>query len=93
MKTVQFVYSRCFLEIYSSFDKRGIDLKGELLLSFKAWKDKKKFVPTSAAVEKQNSFCEEEINDEKSKLEDENASKKLEQKKLKRKSLLKKTLA
>ena len=64
MKTVQFVYSRCFPEIYSSIDKRGIHLKGELLLSFKAWKGKKKFAPTAAAVEKQNSFCEEETNDE-----------------------------
>ena len=65
MKTVQFVYSRCFPEIYSSIGKRGIHLKGELLLSFKAWKDKKKlFAPTAAAVEKQNSFCAEEINDE-----------------------------
>ena len=76
MKTGQFVYSRCFPEIYFLNDKRGIDLKSEFLLSFKAWKNKKKFVPTAVAVEKQNSVCEEEINDEKSKLEDEKASKK-----------------
>ena len=41
MKTVQFVYSRCFLEIYSLIDMCGIDLKGEFLLSFKDWRDKK----------------------------------------------------
>ena len=41
MKTVQFVYSRCFLEIYSLIGKCGIDLKGEFLLSFKDWRVKK----------------------------------------------------
>ena len=43
MKTVQFAYSRCFPEIYSLIDRRGIDMKGEFLLSFKAWKNKKSF--------------------------------------------------
>ena len=43
MKTVQFIYSKCFPEIYSLIDKRGVNLKGEFLLTFKAWKDKKKF--------------------------------------------------
>ena len=43
MKTIQFVYPRCFLEIYSLIDKRGINLKSAFLLTFKAWKDKKKF--------------------------------------------------
>ena len=43
MKTLQFVYSKCFPEICSLIDKRVIDLKGEFFLSFKAWKDKKKF--------------------------------------------------
>ena len=47
MKTIQFVYSRCFPEIYSLIDKRGIDLKSEFLLPFKLWKDKKKFLPNS----------------------------------------------
>ena len=41
MKIVQFVHSRCFPEIYSLIYKRGIDLKSEFLLAFKAWKDKK----------------------------------------------------
>ena len=52
MKTVQFVYSRCFPEIYSLIDKCGINLKGEFLLTFKAWKDKKKYSPV--AGENQN---------------------------------------
>ena len=39
MKTIQFVYSRCFPEIYSLIDKRGIKLKSEFLLTVKAWKD------------------------------------------------------
>ena len=45
MKTIQFVYSRCFPEIYSLIDKRGIDLKSEFFPTFKLWKDKKKFLP------------------------------------------------
>ena len=44
MKTIQFVYLRCFSEIYSLIDKRGIDLKSNFLLSFKASKDKNKFL-------------------------------------------------
>ena len=40
-KTIQFVYSRCFPEIYSLIDKRGINLKNKFLLTFKLWKDKK----------------------------------------------------
>ena len=52
MKTAQFVYSRCFPEIYSLIDKCEINLKFDFLLTFKAWKDKKKFSP--AAGEKQN---------------------------------------
>ena len=43
MKTIQFVFSRFFPEIYSLIDKRGINLKSGFLLTFKAWKDKKKF--------------------------------------------------
>ena len=43
MKTIQFAYSRCFPEIYSLIDKRVINLKSEFLLTFKLWKDKKKF--------------------------------------------------
>ena len=43
MKTVQFVYLRCFLKIYSLIDKHGIDIKGEFVLAFKVWKDKKSF--------------------------------------------------
>ena len=47
MKTIQFVYSRCFSEIYSLIDKCGIDLKSEFLLTFKLWKDKKKLLPNN----------------------------------------------
>ena len=39
MKTIQFVYSRCFPEIYSLIDKRGINLKSEFLLTFKVFTD------------------------------------------------------
>ena len=41
MKTIQFAYSRCFPEIYSLIDKRGINRKSEFLLTFKLWKEKK----------------------------------------------------
>ena len=41
-----------FSEISSLIDKRGINRKGEFLLTFKAWKDKKKFSPP--VNEKQN---------------------------------------
>ena len=43
MKKIQFAYSRCFPEIYSLIDKHRINLKSEFLLTFKLWKDKKKF--------------------------------------------------
>ena len=87
MKTLQFVYSRSFPEIYSLIDKCGIDLKGESLLAFKVWMDKKKF-----PVEKQNSEPQpaEAVDNEKFKVKDENASKKLEQKKIKIKELAEK---
>ena len=41
MKTIQFVYSNCFPEIYSLIDKRGINLKSEFLLTFKLGKTRK----------------------------------------------------
>ena len=37
---VQFIYSRCYTEIYSLIHKRGIEIKGEFLLAFKFWKNK-----------------------------------------------------
>ena len=53
MKVIQFVYLRCFPEIYFLIDKQGINLKSESLLTFKVWKDKKIFPvqqqPTSTA--------------------------------------------
>ena len=47
MKTIQFVYLRFFSEIYFLIDKHGVNLKSEFLLTFKTWKDKKKFLPNS----------------------------------------------
>ena len=52
MKTIQFVDLRCFPEIYSLIDKRGINLKSEFLLMFKLWKDKKKFLTISTKEKK-----------------------------------------
>ena len=52
MKTIQFVYSRCFPEIYSLIDKHGINLKSEFLLTFKLWKDKKTFSTISTNEKK-----------------------------------------
>ena len=48
MKVIQSVCSRCFPEIYSLIDKRGINLKSEFLLTFKAWKDKKKLLSSGS---------------------------------------------
>ena len=44
VKVIQFVYSRCFPEIYSLIDKRGINLRSEILLTFKLRKDKKRLL-------------------------------------------------
>ena len=73
MKTIQSVYSRCFPEIYSLIDKRGIDLKSEFLLTFKLWKDKKKPLPNSTNEKK----SEYEQALEKNIEEDKKVSKKL----------------
>ena len=40
---IQFIYSRCYSEIYSLIDKRGVEIRGEFLIALKSWKDKKKF--------------------------------------------------
>ena len=85
MKTIQFVYSRYFPEIYSLIDKRGINLKSEFLLTFKAWKDKKKFLPNSTNEKKSENEQALVKNIE----EDEKVSKQLQEKKLKRKALRK----
>ena len=88
MKTIQFVYSRCFPEIYSLIDRRGINLKSEFLLKFKLWKDKKKSLTISTNEKKSDNeqLLEEKIE------EDEKVIKKLEEKKLKRKALAKKKI-
>ena len=89
MKTIQFVYSRCFPEIYSLMDKRGTNLKSEFLLTFKLWKDKKKFSRISASEKK----SEDEQPLEKKIEEDEKLIKQLQEKKMKRKALAKKNTA
>ena len=76
MKTIQFVYSRCFPEIYSLIDKRGINLKSEFLLTFKLWKDKKKFLTISTNKKK----SENEQPLEKKIEEDEKLIKRLQEK-------------
>ena len=90
MKTIQFVYSRCFPEIYSLIDKRRINLKSEFLLTFKAWKDKKKFLPNNSNIDKK---LENEQTLQKNIEEDEKVGKQLEEKNLKRKFLAKKNAA
>ena len=85
MKTIQFVYSRCFREIYSLIDKRGINLKSEFLITFKLWKDKKKF---STIITNENEQpLEKKIE------ENEKIIKELQEKKLKRKVLAEKNTA
>ena len=89
MKAIQFVYSRCFPEIYSLIDKRRIDLKSEFLLTFKLWKDKKKFLPNRINEKKsENEQALEKIIEE-----DEKVSKELKEKKSKRKALPEKNTA
>ena len=89
MKTIQFVYSRCFLKIYSLIDKRGIDLKSQFLLTFKLWKYKKKF-SSSSTIEKKS---ENEQALEKTIKEDEKVNEELKEKKLKSKALAEKNTA
>ena len=87
MKTIQFVYSKCFPEIYSLIDKHEINLKGEFLLTFKLWKDRKKFstISTNEKKSENEQPLEKEIE------EDEKLIEQLqEKKKRKKKSLLKK---
>ena len=76
MKTIQFVYSRCFPEIYSLIDKRGINLKSEFLLTFKLWKDKIKF--STISTNEQDSEDEQPL--EKKIEEDEKLIKQLQEK-------------
>ena len=77
MKTIQLVYSRCFPEIYSLIDKRGINLKSEFLLKFKLWKDKKKFstIGTNEKKSEDEQLLEKKIE------EDEKLIKQLQEKK------------
>ena len=52
MNTIQFLYWRCFPEIYSLVDRRGINLKSEFLLTFKLWKNIKKSLTISTNEKK-----------------------------------------
>ena len=94
MKVIHFVYSKCFPEIYPLIDKCVMNLKSEFLLTFKLWKDKKKFAqPTSVISETENNKKAENDQDlEKTLVEvnDEKVSEKLNEKKLKRKVLAEK---
>ena len=95
VKVIQFVYSKCFPEIYSLIDKRGINLKSEFLLTFKLWKDKKKFAQTISvtAETESNKKAENEKKDLAKTLvevNDEKVCEKLNEKKLKRKVLAEK---
>ena len=89
MKAIQFVYLRCFPEIYSLIDKCRIDLKSQFLLTFKLWKDKKKFLPNSIKEKKSENEPALGKNIE----EDEKLSKELKEKKSKRKALAERNTA
>ena len=80
---VQFVYSRCFPEIYSLVVKQGIQLKGEFLFL-------SRFEKTKKSNQKQGQKDEADIADETRKHEDEKSHQKLFEKKLKRKALTEK---
>ena len=73
--------SVCLFEVffrnYSLIDKRGIDLISEFLLTFKLWKDKKKFSTISTNEKK----SEHEQPLEKKIQEDEKLIKQLQEKK------------
>ena len=40
-KIFQYVYAKCYPEIFVLVEKRGIDLRNEFLITFKVWKNKK----------------------------------------------------
>ena len=95
MKVIQFVYSKCFPEIYSLIDKPGINLKSEFLFTFKLWKDKKKFGQTTSvtvetAVNNKKPENEKDLEKTLVDVNDEKVSEKLNEKKLKRKVLAEK---
>ena len=69
--TVQLVYSRCYPEIYSLIDKKGIGIQGEFLLAFKSWKDKKKFQLQQQQQQQQDQQTSDvEVKEEDLKLEE-----------------------
>ena len=74
---------------FTLIDKRGTNLKSEFLLTFKLWKDKKKFLTISTNEKK----SKDEQPLEKKIEEDENLIKQLQEKKLKRKAFDEKNTA
>ena len=82
MNTIQFLYWRCFPEIYSLVDRRGINLKSEFLLTFKLWKNIKKSLTISTNEKK----SENEQPLDKKIEEDEKLIKQLQEKKIEEKS-------
>ena len=83
---VQFIYSRCYPEIYSLIDKRGIEIKREFLLTFKSWKDKKKF-QQFPQQQQQKQEQKKQASDEENTENDERLEKKLAEKREKRRIL------
>ena len=84
--------SVCLFEVFSrnllSYRQRGINLKSEFLLTFKLWKDKKKFSTISTNEKKSE---DEQLLEKKT--EDEKLIKQLQEKKLNRKALAEKNTA
>ena len=77
---VQFIYSCCYP------DKRGIEIKGEFLLAFKSWKDKKKFQEIPQQQQQQQQ--QQQSSGEEDKENDEKQEAKLKEKREKRRLLV-----
>ena len=95
MKVIQFVYPKCFPEIYSLIDKRGINLKSEFLLTFRLWKNKKNFATQTRYVvaeteNNKNAENKQDLDKTLVKVDGEKVSEKLNEKKSKRKVLAEK---
>ena len=95
MKVIQFVYPKCFPEIYSLIDKRGINLKSEFLLTFRLWKNKKNFATQTRYVvaeteNNKNAENKQDLDKTLVEVDGEKVSEKLNEKKSKRKVLAEK---
>ena len=81
-KIFQYVYSKCYPDIYSLDDKRGIDLRSAFLLTFKVWKGKRKSFyrqpqPEAFDQKEKKNTCEEKVKDD---VEIENVEKEVDEK-------------